>query len=276
MLTKLKLLKSNPKRYLPLACRYGLSLPQRVLSFLFSRSGFHLQEQMDIHRKSTWHDSAFAKETGGFFLAGDMVKRRVENLEPWDATRRDMLVLLMRSVLERGIAGDVAELGVYRGRTARLIHHYMPDRTLHLFDTFEGFSEGDVSSEKNRTGLIDSDAHYSDTCIELVLRTIDKQNDNIRIHKGVFPDSFPAALSDAQFALLHLDVDLYAPTMSALALFYDKIPAGGIIVVHDYNAWPGPRRAVDEFFKGKPEIPIPMPDKNGSAVITKIQSTVSS
>ena len=270
MQTQLKLLISNPKRYLPLAFRYGLSLPLRMLSYILSRSGFYLQEQMDIHPKSVWHDNRFLNKTAGFYIPNDPVKRKIMNIEPWDATRRDMLILLMRSIIEREIPGNIAELGVYRGSTARLIHHYMPDRTLHLFDTFEGFSKSDISSEKQQTGLVDSDIHYSDTCIERVLKTIGSQNDNIKPHKGIFPNSFPNNLNNTQFALVHLDVDLYTPTLTALNTFYNKIPVGGIIIVHDYNSWPGPRRAVDEFFKDKPETPVPMPDKNGSAVITKL------
>ena len=56
-----------------------------------------------------------------------------------DTVRRDMLVLLLRDLIERRVPGDMAELGVYKGLTARLIHHYAPERTLHLYDTFQGF-----------------------------------------------------------------------------------------------------------------------------------------
>jgi hypothetical protein len=44
---------------------------------------------------------------------------------------------------------------------------------------------------------------------------------------------------------------------------------GGIIIVHDYNAWIGARQAVDDFFFDKSEIPVPMPDKSGSVLIVK-------
>jgi hypothetical protein len=45
---------------------------------------------------------------------------------------------------------------------------------------------------------------------------------------------------------------------------------GGFILAHDFNAWPGSRKAVEEFFRGKPELPVPMPDKSGSVLITKL------
>ena len=44
----------------------------------------------------------------------------------------------------------------------------------------------------------------------------------------------------------------------------------GIVLVHDYNAWPGVRKGVDEFLLDKSELVIPMPDKSGSAIFCKI------
>jgi O-methyltransferase len=46
---------------------------------------------------------------------------------------------------------------------------------------------------------------------------------------------------------------------------------GGFILAHDYNSWPGARKAVEQFFRDKPEIPIPMPDKSGSALVLKLR-----
>ena len=45
---------------------------------------------------------------------------------------------------------------------------------------------------------------------------------------------------------------------------------GAVLIVHDCNsAWAGSRQALDEFFADKPEHPVFMPDKSGSAVIIK-------
>ena len=43
----------------------------------------------------------------------------------------------------------------------------------------------------------------------------------------------------------------------------------GIVLVHDYNAWPGVKKAVDEFLSDKLKLVIPMPDKSGSAIFVK-------
>ena len=45
---------------------------------------------------------------------------------------------------------------------------------------------------------------------------------------------------------------------------------GGVMIIHDCNnEFTGSRRALDEFFIDKPEIPIIIPDKSGSAVVVK-------
>jgi O-methyltransferase len=269
LLSKLKLIYQRPRRYVPLLFRYILRLPQRALSVLSAHTGMFLQEQMDIHPYSTWHDPDFVKSTGGFFLPGDTVARRITNLEPWDLVRRDMLVLLLRDLLVRKVPGDIIELGVYRGQTARLIHNYMPDRRLYLFDTFEGFSGIDLAGERRETGLDEIPGHYADTSIDDVLKRIGGDPDRIIVHKGIFPHSFPSELDGERFSFIHVDMDLYEPTLAALEILYDRMSPGGYMVIHDYNSWPGPRRAVDEFFQDKPENPIPMPDKNGSVVVRK-------
>ena len=269
MLGKLDLMRRDPRRYVPIAVRFAVTFPLRCLSRLMVRAPFFLQEQMDLQRVSTWHDRRFCETTGGFRLPKDPVDRRICTPQPWDGVRRDMLVLLMRSIVERGIPGDFAELGVYRGDSARLIHHYAPDRMLHLFDTFEGFAAQDVDADAAVTGLRDVAGHFSDTSLARVLRRVRPQSDCVRLHPGHFPGTFTDALASRKFAFVHVDVDLYDPVRAGLEAFYPHLSPGGFIVVHDYNAWPGPRRAVDAFADAQGLVPVPMPDKNGSVLLIK-------
>jgi len=89
------------------------------------------------------------------------------------------------------------------------------------------------------------------------------------VFQGYFPDSVDKKLEQTTFAFVHLDADLYEPTRNGLEFFYPRVSSGGIILIHDYNAWPGCRKAVDKFFRIKKEFPIAMPDKSGSAIIVK-------
>ena len=56
----------------------------------------------------------------------------------------------IKRIQRKGIPGSFAELGVYKGETARMIHLCAPERSLHLFDTFDGFPPGDLREETGR------------------------------------------------------------------------------------------------------------------------------
>lgn len=255
---------TRPRKYIPVLG----TVPLQRICWIFQNRSFFLQGQMDIHPKARWR-SDLPAITGGFFPRGDSVARRINNLDAHDNTRRDMIVLLLRTIIERDIPGAFAELGVYKGLTARLIHHYAPERVLHLFDTFAGFTERARAAEFKNTGDKIVASQFADTSLERVQRHIRQKNGNVHYHPGYFPESIPAALQRESFAFVHLDADLYEPTFAGLEFFYPRVTANGILLIHDYNSWPGARKAVDDFFADKQEYPIPMPDKSGSALIVK-------
>jgi len=142
------------------------------------------------------------------------------------------------------VPGCIAELGVAYGASAKLITDFAPERTVYLFDTFEGLpepQEGD--SEKFATGDFKSD-------IETVRKYLEGRR--VVFHKGYFPET-AGPVADKQFSFVHLDVDLYESTRSGLEFFYPRMSKGGIIITHDYMTSAGVNRAFDEFFTGKPE-----------------------
>jgi O-methyltransferase len=239
----------------------------KSLSELFNAFPFFIQGRMDIDPKSLWFDKAFNIATGGFLPSKSNTGRTLTNLPFHDHVRRDMLALMCRSIEERKINGHIAELGVYQGATARLFHHYFPERKLYLFDTFQGFDPRDVEQETSKTGIKTTAAHFSDTAIDLVLKTISPQNDNIETVAGYFPESVENLQIEGSFALVHLDADLYEPTKAGLEFFYPKLTSGGILIVHDYNAWLGARQAVEEYCLAHHLVTIPMPDKSGSCIL---------
>lgn len=241
----------------------------------WEHSAFYFQAKMDIDPKSWWHSTDIVSATGGYLMRGDGIKRLVLPLESWDTVRRDMIILLLRDLIVRKVPGAIAELGVFRGYSARVIHHYIPERKLYLFDTFKGFDERDIQAERVATGRGAQTSDFAQTGVDLALKNIAPQNENVRVFSGFFPSSAPPFLQTEKFAFVHLDADLYEPMLAGLKYFYDKTSAGGFILAHDYNAWPGSRKAVEEFFKGKPEVPIPMPDKSGSVLINKLPERAS-
>ncbi|CAG1007286.1 8-demethyl-8-(2, 3-dimethoxy-alpha-L-rhamnosyl)-tetracenomycin-C 4'-O-methyltransferase [Burkholderiales bacterium] len=186
-----------------------------------------------------------------------------------DLARLVMFLENARLVDVEGIAGSLAELGVYQGTTAKLLHALLPDRTLWLFDTFEGFDERDLAHER---GGASGGFRFDDTSLERVMRHIGA-SERVRPCKGHFPATAAAVPDGERFALVHLDADLRKPTADALAFFYPRMAPGGFMILHDYGsgAWPGIAEAVDGFFADKPESIVRIPDKSGTAIVRRVK-----
>jgi O-methyltransferase len=187
-----------------------------------------------------------------------------------DKVRFYTIWLQIERIKDKKIPGSFAELGVYQGETAKIIHELDPDRDLYLFDTFNGFSEEDISAEKSKEAKYSS-TNFSDTDLEVVKNYIDG-NEHIKFYPGYFPDS-AANLDETTFSFVHLDADLYKPTIAALNYFYPKLSPGAVMIIHDYNhSWDGVREAIDEFSQTIPESFVAIADWQGSAMIVKNSS----
>ena len=161
----------------------------------------------------------------------------------------------------RNVAGDMAECGVYNGATAYFMARASvqagTSRRLHLFDSFEGLSQpGPIDGNFwTRGGL---------AMPERVARGNLEGCDGIHFYRGWIPDRF-AEVADRRFAFVHIDVDLYQPTLDSVAFFYQRLVPGGIIVCDDYGftTCPGATRAMDEFMADKPEHIVHLPTGQG-------------
>jgi hypothetical protein len=162
------------------------------------------------------------------------------------ATRKQWLVDFAAVARERGIKGNTAEAGVFRGDFAKHINAAFPDRTLYLFDTFEGFPESDIADEAVPSAA--KAGNYGFTSIDVVVGKLPFP-DKAVIKKGYFPES-AAGVSDA-FCFVNLDLDLYRPTLGGLEFFWGKMSRGGVMLVHDFfgTDYPNVRTAVYDFEK---------------------------
>ncbi|MFY7969321.1 MAG: TylF/MycF/NovP-related O-methyltransferase, partial [Pirellulaceae bacterium] len=72
-----------------------------------------------------------------------------------------------------------------------------------------------------------------------------------------------------RLSLLHLDMDLYEPTLAGLNYFVPRINPGGFIFIHDYTnpEYKGARVAVQEFCKANGLRHVPIADGFGSTII---------
>jgi O-methyltransferase len=167
----------------------------------------------------------------------------------------------------RSLPGEIWEAGVYRGGVARmlraLIMNYdaMNHCALRLFDSFAGLPDPRIGIDFHQRG------DFSDTSLSAV-RGFVGQDDFIEYRPGWIPDTFHG-LDGSIIRLAHVDVDLYQSTLDCLGYIYPKLAPGGIIVLDDYGfvSCPGVRKAVDEFFIDKPDLPLMFP--SGQAMVVR-------
>ncbi|WP_394986379.1 TylF/MycF/NovP-related O-methyltransferase, partial [uncultured Helicobacter sp.] len=171
-----------------------------------------------------------------------------------------------RECKDKGIEGDVAEVGVFQGDFAKHMNALFADKTLYLFDTFEGFDKRDLDSESRDVTEYFSEGHLGDTSIELVMSKMPNPS-KVIIKKGYFPET-AAGLENERFCFVNLDPDLYEPILAGLEFFYPRLSRGGVILIHDYfnSAYPGSKRAVDEFCTKHNIFAIPIGDDISIAV----------
>ena len=181
----------------------------------------------------------------------------------------DDRLYVLAMLLEQALGtcgGDVAECGVYRGGTARLLLDTMraagSGRRIYLCDTFDGMPDTDPVADVHRKG------DFGDTSQAQVQREFAGASD-VQLVPGVIPDSL-VPLGDRRFCFVHIDLDLHASILGAARFFYDRVMPGGFLVFDDYgfSSTPGARRAVDEFFADKREVPLVL--GSGQCVVFKV------
>jgi O-methyltransferase len=184
-----------------------------------------------------------------------------------DYIRLAALELVADEINSKQITGAVAELGVYKGKFARYINQYFPDRDLYLFDTFTGFDNSDIQVER-QLNFSSGEQNFSNTSVEEVLKQMPFPAKCI-IKKGYFPETATGLNHD--YVFVSIDTDLYEPIYNGLHYFYPLLKKGGYIFVHDYNndGYIGAKQAVDKFCTENGITKMPLPDSCGTAVLCK-------
>jgi O-methyltransferase len=141
---------------------------------------------------------------------------------------------------QRHLNGDMAEVGVYKGGTAKLICEVKGSVPLHLFDTFRGLPQPHAQDKE-----FFKSGWYSGK-LDQVKAYLAKYK-NVVYHPGLFPGT-SSPVVNKKFSFVHLDVDLYQSMRDCLEFFYPRLQAGGIILAHDYQM-PGVRDALTGYCK---------------------------
>jgi hypothetical protein len=171
-------------------------------------------------------------------------------------TTEDGAQQLFMAVKKSGrVIGDLAEVGVYKGGSAKLICEAMQERgenssNLYLFDTFEGLKNvREIDRAHMYNGQFES--RFEEVSNYL------KGYERVFIYKGLFPAT-GEPIKNRRFSFVNFDVDTYESTAACIQFFYPRMNPGGIIMSHDYATLPGVKKAIDDFFADKPELIIEM------------------
>ena len=149
------------------------------------------------------------------------------------------------------VAGDYVELGCYRGETSLKLAEILKnsDKKLWLYDSFEGLPEK-TAADKSAVGDNFQAGKLLVTKREVREKFMRAGLPLPYIKKAWFKDLTSADLPE-KIAFAFLDGDLYESIRDSLKLVQDKMTAGGVILVHDFEnpALPGVTKAVEEWMK---------------------------
>ena len=160
--------------------------------------------------------------------------------------RRQGLINEVKEIERRKVVGDFLELGVFKGFSAyTMLAYCTTPRNYVGFDTFLGLSKPIPNVDGSH--WVKGDLSVSR---KVALANLKEFDGRITLIQGEIPGIFLVEpLDNRQFALVHIDLDLYEPTRNALEFGWGRLSNGGSLICDDYgfSTCPGATRAVDEF-----------------------------
>lgn len=168
------------------------------------------------------------------------------------------------------LPGCVVEAGVYRGPSlltwGKLMETFCPgdrSRKVYGFDSFEGLTDFTDRDGKKDPAVGKTEGGWSAGAVEAEVRELVEianldnfvsGNERIKLVKcRLTEESLESWLQEnpgLRISLLHLDVDLYAPTLAVLRKLYPRVVNGGVVIFDEYGLmpWEGESNAVDQYF----------------------------
>jgi hypothetical protein len=175
-------------------------------------------------------------------LADPAFQRSVVDTAPYTLLDTPRLANLWQICRRSDPAGAMMEIGTYRGGGALHLSNCFPERQIIVCDSFEGFKQLD----KKLDAMFTMDM-FKDTSFESVAKLFSERKRRFEVIPGFFPESCKdRTLPPISF--VHLDIDLYEPTLDSLMFLDETMMASAYIVLDDYlRSAEGIVRAVDEF-----------------------------
>jgi hypothetical protein len=223
-----------------------------ILSLISIKFGFRLGNK-DV----AWHKDQEFLDIYLELTKKDTKKKRIPE-------RKFILYNLAKSI--KNIDGDIVECGVLRGHSSYLMLYanINNDKIFHGFDSFEGLSKP-VEEDKVKNSYSYEWKQYDlSTPEEVAIRNLEIFKNRVHLYKGWIPERFEE-VKHKKFSIVHIDVDLYQPTLDSIKFFWDKINIGGVLICDDYGSelCPGAKLAMDNFFNSISMSVIHLPSGQG-------------
>lgn len=149
--------------------------------------------------------------------------------------------------------GDYVECGVWRGGMSAAIAEILKkDKTIHLFDSFEGLPPAkEIDGKEALAWQKDVNSpNYFDNCKAHESYAMQALNlagcEKYKIYKGWFNQTLPN-FKDQKIGILRLDGDWYDSILECFENLFPQVLAGGIILLDDYYTWDGCSKAVHDY-----------------------------
>jgi O-methyltransferase len=160
-------------------------------------------------------------------------------------------------------AGDIIEIGVYKGGSLFRLAEYLQDahapamasKRLIGIDTFEGHPYDDPTEPDHPKGRF-NDVSYDDVKNSLAIFPF------VDVLKGVSTDVFSNFRATQQFCLAHIDVDIKRSAIDTLNYVYPRVSVGGIIIFDEYQGY-GQESYINDYFSDKSVNRLPRPQGHG-------------
>lgn len=156
--------------------------------------------------------------------------------------------------------GHVVECGVFKGASLlqfaifRRLLENDDSRRIIGFDAFGAFPGKHDGPDAVFVEQFERRAGTGISPDELQAALRHKKIDKVTLIPGDILETAPhwvAQNLELKIALLHVDVDVYEPTKASLENLFDRVVAGGIVILDDYGTVAGATRAIDEFLVGR-------------------------
>lgn len=153
----------------------------------------------------------------------------------------------------KSVPGDYVECGVWRGGMSAAISEIVElDRTIHLFDSFEGLppaKEIDGKEAQQWQKNVDSPGYFDNCTAEQ--RFVDEamklaKCSSYKVYKGWFDQSL-SSFDGENIGILRLDGDWYDSILVCMQQLFPRLNEGGIVVLDDYYTWDGCAKAVHDY-----------------------------